>query len=170
MNHQLSNKPRKDMNAQHLPGLQRIMPFISGWTSIRNGNQLPEGHYQTNQLQPPIHMEKSKGATRVHRQWILSLTDQSIVLYTDGSKLDNGKVGAGWAIYCIGSGINQLVLNSFCFLGFYMEIYDAELHAVYEALHSLNLLDIPITQKFICIDNFSAIQTLVIKITRNLQK
>jgi hypothetical protein len=41
-----------------------------------------------------------------------------------------------------------------------MEVYDAELHAVYEALHSLNLLDIPITQAFICIDNLSAIQTL----------
>jgi hypothetical protein len=41
-----------------------------------------------------------------------------------------------------------------------MEVYDAELHAVYEALHSLNLLDIPITQAFICIDNLSATQTL----------
>jgi hypothetical protein len=81
-------------------------------------------------------------------------------LYTDGSKLDNGKVGAGWAIYCIGNGINQLVLNSFYFLGFYMEIYDAEIHAIHEALHFLNLLDIPITYAFICIDNLSAIQTL----------
>jgi hypothetical protein len=35
------------------------------------------------------------------------------------------------------------------------------LHTVYEALHSLNLLDTPITQAFICIDNLSAIQTLV---------
>jgi hypothetical protein len=121
------------------------MSFISGWTSIRNENRLPEGHYQINQLQPPIHMDKSKDATRVHRQWIWSLPDQSIVLYTDGSKLGNGKVGAGWAIYCIGNGMNQLVLNSFCFLGFYMQVYDAELHAAYEALHSLNLLDMPIT-------------------------
>jgi hypothetical protein len=65
------------MNAQHLPGLQRIMSFISGWT-IRSENRLPEGHYQTNQLQPLIHMEKSKGATRVHRQWISSLPNQLI--------------------------------------------------------------------------------------------
>jgi hypothetical protein len=152
MNHPLSNKPKEDKNAQHLPGLQRVMSFISGWISIRNENRLPEGHYQINQLQPPIRVEKYKDATRVRQQWISSLPDQSIVVYTDGSKLDNGKVGAGWAIYCIGSGINQLVLNSFCFLGFYMEVYDAELHAVYEALHSLNLLDIPIIQAFICID------------------
>jgi hypothetical protein len=41
-----------------------------------------------------------------------------------------------------------------------MEVYGAELHTVYEALHSLNLLDIPITQAFICIENLSAIQTL----------
>jgi ribonuclease HI len=81
-------------------------------------------------------------------------------LYTDGSKLDNGKVGAGWAIYRIENGINQLVLNSYCFLGFYMEVYDAELHAVHEALQSLDRLDIPTTQVFICIDNLSAIQTL----------
>jgi ribonuclease HI len=46
------------------------------------------------------------------------------------------------------------------FLGILYEVYGAELHAVYEALHSLNLLDIPITQAFICIDNLSAIQTL----------
>jgi hypothetical protein len=136
-NHPLSNKPKEDKNAQYLPGLQRVMSFISGWTSIRNDNRLPEGHYQINQLQPPIHMEKSKDATRVHQQPILSLPDQSIVLYTDGSKLDDVKVCAGWAIYCIENGINQLVLNSFCFLGFYMQVYDAELHAVYEALHSL---------------------------------
>jgi hypothetical protein len=99
----LSNKPKEDKNAQHLPGLQRVMYFISGWTSIRNENRLPEGHYQINQLQPPIHMEKSKDVTRVHRQWISSLPDQPIVLYTDGSKLDNGKVCAGWAIYCVGN-------------------------------------------------------------------
>jgi hypothetical protein len=41
-----------------------------------------------------------------------------------------------------------------------MEVYDAELHAVHKALHSLNRLGIPITQAFICIDNLSAIQTL----------
>jgi hypothetical protein len=67
------------------------MSFISGWASIRNENRLPEVHYQINQLQPLIHMEKSKDATRVHRQWISSLPDQSIVLYIDGSKLDNGQ-------------------------------------------------------------------------------
>jgi hypothetical protein len=41
-----------------------------------------------------------------------------------------------------------------------MEVYDAELHAVYKALHSLSLFDIQITQVFICIDNLLAIQTL----------
>lgn len=41
-----------------------------------------------------------------------------------------------------------------------MEVYDAELHAVHEALHPLDRLDIPTAQVFICIDNLSAIQTL----------
>jgi hypothetical protein len=112
MNHPPFNKPKEDKNAQHPPWLQRVMSFISGWTSIQNENRLPEGHYQINQLQPPIHMEKSKDVTRVHRQWISSLPGQSIVAYTDGSKLDNSKVGAGWAIYCIGSGIYLFIYSS----------------------------------------------------------
>jgi hypothetical protein len=66
MNHPLSNKPKEDKNAQHLPGLQRVMSFISGWTLMRNENRLPEGYYQINQLQPLIYMEKSKDAVRVH--------------------------------------------------------------------------------------------------------
>jgi hypothetical protein len=71
--------------------------------------------------------------------------------------MDLNKVGAGWAIYCIGGGINWLVLNSSCFLRFCMEVYDTELHPVCEALYSLSSLDTPITQVLIWVDNLSAI-------------
>jgi hypothetical protein len=49
-------------------------------------------------------MKKSKDASREHKQWISSLPDPTIVVYTDESKLDNGKLGGRWSIYCVGGG------------------------------------------------------------------
>ena len=41
-----------------------------------------------------------------------------------------------------------------------MEVFDAELHAVHEALHTVSLMEYSQRQIYVCIDNASAIQIL----------
>ena len=88
------------------------------------------------------------------------LPSNSILIYTDGSRSEKGVIGAGWAIYEIKDNDMNLICENSCCLGSRMEVFDAELHAVYEALKSLDCLDYYSRPIYVCIDNSSAIQVL----------
>jgi ribonuclease HI len=83
-----------------------------------------------------------------------------MLLYTDGSKQANGDVGSGWALYCVGNGIERIILTGKCHLDQKAEVIDAELHAISEAVAALGTIDTPPAKAYICADNTAAIFTI----------
>jgi hypothetical protein len=84
-----------------------------------------------------------------------------VLLYTDGSRSIIGDVGAGWVgFHKQDSGLLR-IFEGYCYLGRSMEVYDAEIHAVKEALSTLRTISklVP-SQIYICIDNSAAISVL----------
>jgi hypothetical protein len=45
------------------------------------------------------HPDKLTNPTGIDERWIWSLPDFTILLYTDGSKLEDGRTGSGWVTY-----------------------------------------------------------------------
>jgi len=81
-------------------------------------------------------------------------------MYTDGSKLANGAVGCGWAVdHCSNQQLHRFTSGK-CYLGTRTGVFDAELHAVQEAVSTLLTTTLPRSTVFICIDNQAAIDTL----------
>jgi ribonuclease HI len=85
---------------------------------------------------------------------------RDVLLYTDGSKLEDGRTGSGWMTYCVGNGVARRISASHCHLGTRAEVFDAELHAAQEALTTLQHLDTPVATAYLCVDNQSALDTL----------
>jgi ribonuclease HI len=108
------------------------------------------------------HRDKHTDPTGIHVRWIQSLPDFTILLYTDGSKLKDGRTGSGWVTHCVGNGTASRLSADHCHLGTRAEVFDAELHAAQEAraLTALQHLDTPVATAYLCIDNQSALDTL----------
>ena len=104
--------------------------------------------------------DKTTRAKELHERWLQTFPDHTIIIYTDGSKLENGAVGCGWAIYHCGDCQLYRLSEGRCHLGNRAEVFDAELHAVQEAVSTLLTVTIPRGKVFICIDNQAAIDTL----------
>jgi ribonuclease HI len=84
-----------------------------------------------------------------------------MLLYTDGSKLEDGRTGSGWVAYCVGNRVVRKVASGRCHLGSHAEVYDAELHAIQEALTALrDSIDTTPGVAYPCVDNQSALDTL----------
>jgi len=78
----------------------------------------------------------------------------------DGSKLANGAVGCGWAIDHSGDQQLHRFTEGQCHLGTRAEVFNAELHAVQEAVSTLLTMTLPRSTVYICIDNQVSIDTL----------
>jgi len=90
----------------------------------------------TNVLPSP-NPDKTTTPQQLHEEWLHTLPNHTVVIYTDGSKLENGSVGCGWATFhCSDQQLYRLGEGS-CHLGNRAEVYDAELHAIQEAVTSL---------------------------------
>jgi ribonuclease HI len=112
-------------------------------------------------LAPPIHTSKSNQSHTLHQDWISSLPIGTLLLYTDSSKLESKQVGYGAIIYEITDYGLQHLQSHYCNLGTRCEVFDAELHAIYEGLCLIPTSPTtPNTPIYICIDNQAAIQTL----------
>jgi ribonuclease HI len=83
-----------------------------------------------------------------------------IVVYTDGSCDDKGCTGAGWVLYQKQQTSLNTIVNSSCNLGLRSEVFDAELHAVYESLTYLISSSLKPSQIYVCIDSKSTIDIL----------
>jgi len=119
-------------------------------------NTTAEGVTKTTSSNP----NKTTQLQQLHEQWLQILQDHTMVIDTDGSKLANGTVGCGWAIYHCGDQQLYRLTDGSCHLGDRAEVYDAELHAVQEATAILITTTIPRSTIFICIDNKAMIDTL----------
>lgn len=150
--------PRPHIN---LPSINRLLsftdPMIDGPLEDRKTTASAQPGIQT---ASPVHKEKGKKARETHRKWVATLPEGTIVMYTDGSKMDDGSTGCGWAVYRTAGGQERLVLSGCCYLGKKAEVIDAELHAVHEGLLAVKNIEVPKSKSYVCIDNTSAIVNL----------
>ena len=154
--------PRADPTTHsYLPGLHRLHDLsrhlIVGKLEDRTSTSTADGIPKITSPNP----DKTTSPQELHGKWIRSLPDHTIVIYTDGSKLDSGATGCGWVIYNVGKQQLFRVMEGSCHLGNRAEGFDAELHAVQEATTALLTATItPRRRVFICIDNQAATDTL----------
>jgi ribonuclease HI len=157
--------PDLDPRRANRPGPQRILSFVSDYLSCNLEVRSAENPYEI--LTTRVHISKptdDKGKqleTEKHSKWIDSLPKGTVLLYTDGSRSIIGDVGAGWVgFHKQDSGLLR-IFEGYCYLGRSMEVYDAEIHAVKEALSTLRTISklVP-SQIYICIDNSAAISVL----------
>jgi ribonuclease HI len=158
--HALGPPCDKPSTHANLPGLHRLYNLskhlIQGKLEDRTTTTTAGGVGNATSPNP----DKTTKPRPLHEEWLRTLPDHTIVIYTDGSKLANGAVGCGWAIYHCGDQQLHRLTSGSCHLGHRAEVYDAELHAVQEAITTLLITTMPHTKVFICIDNKAAIDTL----------
>jgi hypothetical protein len=86
----------------NLPGLHRLYNrskhHILGKLEDRITTETTEGVAKTTSPHP----DKTIQAKELHKKWLQTYPDHTIIIDTDGSKLDSGAVGCGWAIYNYG--------------------------------------------------------------------
>jgi len=144
----------------NLPGLHRLYNLsknlILGKLEDRTATTTTGGVAKTVSPNP----DKTTKPQQLHGKWLETLEDHTIVMYTGGSKLANGAVGCGWAVYHCGDQQLHRLTSGNCHLGCRAEVFDAELHAVQEAVSTLLTTTRPRSTVFICIDNQAAIDTL----------
>jgi ribonuclease HI len=144
----------------NLPGLHRLynlsQHLVQGKLEDRTATSAAGGVVKTTSPNP----DKTTQPQQLHEKWIQRHADHTLMIYTDGSKLANGAVGCGWAIYHCGDQQLHGFTEGRCHLGSRVEVFDAELHAVQEAVSTLLTTTLPRSTVFICIDNQAAIDTL----------
>jgi ribonuclease HI len=113
------------------------------------------------QSAPPVYTTKNEQSHIYHQEWISSLPIGTLLLYTDGSKLDSEQVGCGATTYEITDHGPQYLQSHYYNLRTQCEVFNVELHAIYEGLCLVPTSPTtPNTAIYICIDNQAAIQML----------
>ena len=159
--HHALGPPRGQPNTHtNLPGLHRLHSLskhlILGKLEDRATTTTAPGVEKATSPNP----DKTTQPRELHEKWLQTLPDHTIAIYTDGSRLANGAVGCGWALYHCGDHQLYRLSDGRCHLGVRAEVYDVELHAVQEAVSTLLTTTMPPSKVFICIDNQAAIDTL----------
>ncbi|KAL5614931.1 hypothetical protein BROUX77_000768 [Berkeleyomyces rouxiae] len=105
---------------------------------------------------PPLQGDKEAAA--VAHQLLVSSSDPSdLWIYTDGSKLRDDKVGAGWVVIQDG----RTLSTGNCPAPFRAEVHDAEVLAIAKALAEVDSWEKPKCHKvWICSDNIAAVNQL----------
>jgi ribonuclease HI len=162
--HGLLPLPTFDSSRATRAGPHRILSFVKDYLS-----DTLESRSNTNPVNLEclnVHTRKPQTAVErdeeklLHNNWTALLPTDSIVIYSDGSRLPDGQIGAGWAIYICQKAKLVLLNESSCYLGARMEVFDAELHAAYEALATAADLGLRAGHVYLCIDNQAAIYVL----------
>jgi ribonuclease HI len=160
--HSLAGIPATPNCPVSAPGISQLCDLvkhlITGKLENRSANPVT---FSIQSTTPPVHTSKNNQSHIRHQQWISSLPIGTLLLYTDGSKLDSGQVGCSATTYEITNHGLQHLQSHYCNLGTQCEVFDAELHAIHEGLHLV--LTSPTTTNttiYICIDNQAPIQTL----------
>jgi hypothetical protein len=145
-------------------GPQRILSFVSDYLSCNPEVRSAENRYEI--LTTRVHISKptddkgKKLETEKQSKWIDSLSKETVLLYTDGSRSIIGDVGAGWVgFHKQDSGLLR-IYEGYCYLGRSMEVYDAEIHAVKEGLSTLRTTSRLAPSQIYSIDNSAAISVL----------
>jgi hypothetical protein len=144
-----------------LPTSTRLYNNIAHYTILPLENRSTSAVVSIQRIHIP-EMKKDDRPQVIHQEWIKPLPDNTILCYRDGSRLDNGQVGSGFAYYQVSKGKTIKLSSHYCHLGGKVEVYDAELHAFFEAPSQINIHHPNLTKVHIilCIDNTTTIETL----------
>jgi ribonuclease HI len=159
--HSLAGIPTIPNCPASAPGISRLRNLIKHLITSNLENHATTPIAFSIKSAPPVYTSKSDQSHSHHQDWISSLPIGTLLLYTDGSKLDSGQVGCGATTYEITNHRLQYLQSHYCNLGTQCEVFDAELHAIYEGLHLIPVS--PTTSNttiYICIVNQAAIETL----------
>jgi ribonuclease HI len=160
--HSLAGIPTTPNCPTIAPGTSRLRDLVKHLVAGKLENRSATPATFSIQSAPPVHTSKSDQSHIQHQDWTSSLPIGTILLYTDGSKLDSGQVGCGATTYEITNHGLQHLQSHYCNRGTRCEVFDAEFHAIHEGLHLVPTS--PTTSNttiYICIDNQAAIQMLV---------
>jgi len=144
----------------NLPGLHRLYSLskhlVQGKLENRTTTSTADG---TNMLPSP-NPDKTITPQQLHEEWLHTLPNHTVAVYTDGSKLENGSVRCGWAAFHCGDQRLYWLGEGSCHLGNRAEVYNAKLHTIQEAVTSLLTTTAPRATAIICVDNRMALKTL----------
>jgi ribonuclease HI len=164
INHNLKPLPPYDPSRVSWPGAHRILSFVAPYLTdkleTRSYSNPIDINSITVHLSKPKNESEAKTVCQSHSNWIKSLQTDSLIIYTDGSRSTNGSVGAGWVFYRVTSDGLRKIFENNCHLGYRMEVFDAELHAVHEALLVVAQLGFIPGPIHVCIDNQAVTQVL----------
>lgn len=92
-----------------------------------------------------------------HSRLIESMGEHDIRVYTDGSRMDNGKTGAGWVVY---EG-NRIIIEGNGSCGLLREVADAEAIAALEGIHAaMRHASIFAGNLYLFLDNYSVAERI----------
>jgi hypothetical protein len=106
--HGLKPLPGYDVTKAKQPGIHRVLSFVADILNDRL-----ESRSTFNILNIPkilVHHDK-QDAKEIHERWLLSLSEETAIMYTDGSRTNSGSIGTGWGIGLINNGNVGIILN-----------------------------------------------------------
>jgi len=121
----------------NLPGLHRLYSLSKHLVQGKLENRTTTSTVDGTNMLPSPNSNKTTTPQQLHEEWLHTLPNHTVVIYTDGSKLENGSVGCGWATFHCGDQQLYRLGEGSCHLGNRAEVYDAKLHAIQEAVTSL---------------------------------
>jgi ribonuclease HI len=159
--HSLAGIPTTPNCTASAPGTSRLRDLIKHLITGNLENRSATPIMFSIQSAPPVYTSKDDQSHIHHQDWISSQPIGTLLLYTNGSKLDPGQVGCGATTYKITNHGLQHLQSHYCNLGTRCEVFDTELQAIQEGLRLVPTSPAnPSTNIYICIDNQAAIQTL----------
>lgn len=128
--HIRTNQLRKAARQMTSLGLLAVLPP----SPIAPDNPLarPPWHRPPVRDAAPAKGESTSTRVAAFQAWQTTTGPRSLWLYTDGSKLQDRRAGAGWVLYCAGRRLTAGHVP----LGPHYEIYDAEAEALRRGLHA----------------------------------
>jgi len=144
----------------NLPGLHRHYALSKHLVQGKLGNRTTTSTVDGTNTLPSPNPDKTTTPQQLHEEWLHMLPNHTVIIYTDGSKLENGSVGCRWATFHCGDQQLYWLGEGCCHLGNRAEVYDAKLHAIQEAVTSLLTTTAPRATAIICVDSWTALETL----------
>ncbi|KAL0630690.1 hypothetical protein Q9L58_010459 [Maublancomyces gigas] len=145
-------------NGASKTGLQRIADLLKD--IFANSWMEDTTHHHCEFLaQPHISAQGKAQEGSDHRIWVNTIPTGTIVLYTDGSKAEDGTTSSAWHCIQIEDG-HTLLFQGQCQIGHEADIEDGEIHAIQEGLHELRRRQTDPTQTYLCVDNQNALRSL----------
>jgi ribonuclease HI len=158
--HALGPPKANTATKKDLPGLHVLHGYTKEIAIEPLEDRSVEGHGEIAETTALWQAAKKEHLSREHNEWLGSLPEGTVTLYTDGSKFEDENTGSGWVAFKNGPDGTRKIGEGSYHLGHRAEVYDAELHAVKSAiLWTTNTLPTPHTV-YIGIDNQAAIATL----------